>query len=105
MSRTAEKPLEEPERTRKMGRPREVPPVKSRAKPENLSDVDVLNLAIQLTRDPEDDTPISDKLFAETVLHCNVRTIRKYRDGRRLPKLARSVCEDIVRQHALAKAS
>lgn len=87
-------------RTQKMGRPRGplFKRVRPRANPERLSDVDVLNLAIQITRDPVDGTPISDKVFAETIMHCDTRTIRKYREGRRLPKLARSVCEEIVRQ-------
>lgn len=83
-------------RTREMGRPRLTPPVKTRAKPENMSDIDVLNKAIEVTVDEDMQQPITDKAFAEKILHCNVRTIRKYRDGRRLPALARKVCEDII---------
>lgn len=91
-------------RTQRMGRPRgklfRKVPEKWAANPENLSDVNVLNLAIQLSKDPTDSTPITDKVFAEMTLHCDSRTLRKYREGRALPKLARSVCEEICRQHA-----
>lgn len=84
-----------------MGRPRgrlfRKVPAKWAAYPEGLGDVTVLNLAIQLSRDPVDGTPITDKAFAETILHCDTRTIRKYRGGRALPKLTRSICEQIVR--------
>lgn len=88
-------------RTQKMGRPRgpgfRRVPLKWAANPERLSDVTILNLAVQVSRDPADGTPMTDKVFADTVLHCDTRTIRKYRAGRALPKLARSICEQIVR--------
>lgn len=91
-------------RTQKMGRPRgrlfRKVPVSWAANPDRLSDRTLLNLAIQLSKDPVEGTPITDTVFAETVLECDTRTIRKYREGRRLPKLARSVCEEIVRQKA-----
>lgn len=88
-------------RTQKMGRPRGAlfKRVKLPQNPERLSDINALNLAIQLTMDVDGTTPISDKAFAETVLRCDSRTIRKYREGRALPKLARSVCDEIVRQN------
>ena len=99
-------PPMETKRTQRMGRPRgklfRKVPVKWAANPERLSDVNILNLAVQLTRDVDDGTPITDKRFCELYLQCDTRTLRKYREGRKLPKLARSVCEDLVRRSTTA---
>lgn len=96
-------------RTQKMGRPRgrlfRRVPLKWAEHPERLSDVTVLNLAIQLSVDPLEGTPITDKAFAESVLQCDTRTIRKYREGRALPKLARSICEQVIRDARTTKPS
>ena len=71
------------------GRPRKARPINMRARPENLSDQDLLERAIRAMGD------ISDKAFAEEILYVNPRTLRKYREGRPLNRLLREKLEYI----------
>lgn len=84
------------EQRRAPGRPRRKYPVRLRVKPENLSDAELLELAVRNTKDPDTGAPITDKRFAEAVLFINPRMLRKRRGGQALRPLERAKCLDIA---------
>lgn len=59
------------------------------------ADVELLERAIAATKDDEG-KPITRYAFAEKYLLCDRRTLRKYAAGRRLPKLARQKCLELL---------
>lgn len=74
------------------GRPRQERPTRPRALPENLTDAELIARAIDKS------APMTDREFAETILLCHPRTLRKYlQEGRTLPPLAREKLLDLVR--------
>lgn len=80
------------------GRPRNPRATRLRVKPENLTDPELIARAIKVSRSAENaDEPITDREFAERILLCHPRTLRKYLDGRPLPPLAREKLVQIVK--------
>lgn len=65
----------------------------------DLTDVELIDKAVAVTLDPDTREPITYKRFADVVLCCNDRTLRKYRNGRRLPGLERKTLVSILRDH------
>jgi len=59
------------------------------------TDVRLLERAIAATKDDAGE-PITRYAFAEKYLLCDRRTLRKYAAGRRLPKLARQKCLELL---------
>lgn len=72
--------------------PRKRKPGKRRVR---LTDAELLRKAIEHTRTDEGE-PITHAAFADKYLLCNERSLRKYLAGRRLPPLARRLCERII---------
>jgi hypothetical protein len=65
-----------------------------------LTDPELIVRAMDAVKDTfEQDygEPLTDKAFAEAILLCHPRTLRKYLDGRPLPALAREKLVKLVK--------
>lgn len=81
--------------TRTRGRPRKARPTRHRISPAKLTDAELLVRAMHVVRRRTPAT--TDAQFAEHVLLCHPRTLRKHLDGRRLPPLAREKLLQLVK--------
>lgn len=89
-----------PAAPRGRGRPRQARPTRPRAAPHKLTDAELIARAISVSK-AADGTPITDRDFAERILLCHPRTLRKYlQEGRTLPALAREKLVELVRESA-----
>jgi hypothetical protein len=91
---------------RRRGRPHGPRPnVSPRKAPSKLSDPELIVRAMDAVREEysdDPDGPLTDRKFAESVLLCHPRTLRKYLDGRPLPALAREKLLKIVQPEKTA---
>jgi hypothetical protein len=86
---------------RRRGRPHGPrPAVSARRSTMRLTDPELIVRAMDAVKDTfEQDygEPLTDKAFAEAILLCHPRTLRKYLDGRPLPALAREKLVKLVK--------